>query len=51
MNFFCEMKLNLKMCIFFQMDDVIDDIINMSNYDDQPYIDPVQMPNTVSRAK
>lgn len=36
----------------FQMDDVIDDIISMqSNYDDiQAYIDPIQMPNTVSRA-
>lgn len=36
-----------------QMDEVIDDIISMqSNYDDiQTYIDPVQMPNTVSRAK
>jgi len=33
------------------MDEVIDDIISMqSNYDDiQAYIDPVQMPNTVSR--
>lgn len=32
------------------MDEVIDDIISMtSNYDDiQGYIDPVQMPNTVS---
>lgn len=33
------------------MDDVIDDIISMSNYEDQPYIDPIQMPNTVSKAK
>lgn len=35
------------------MDEVIDDIISMqSNYDDiQAYIDPVQMPNTVSRTK
>lgn len=33
------------------MDEVIDDIISMqSNYDDiQAYIDPIQMPNTVSR--
>ena len=32
------------------MDEVIDDIISMqSNYDDiQAYIDPIQMPNTVS---
>lgn len=32
------------------MDEVIDNIISMqSNYDDlQRYIDPVQMPNTVS---
>lgn len=35
------------------MDEVIDDIISMqSNYDDiQGYIDPIQMPNTVSKAK
>lgn len=35
------------------MDEVIDDIISMqSNYDDiQGYIDPIQMPNTVSEAK
>ena len=35
------------------MDEVIDDIISMqSSYDDiQAYIDPVQMPNTVSKAK
>lgn len=35
-----------------EMDEVIDDIISMqSNYDDiQAYIDPVQMPNTVSKA-
>lgn len=34
------------------MDEVIDDIISMqSNYDDiQGYIDPIQMPNTVSEA-
>ena len=38
--------------LLFQMDEVIDDIISMqSNYDDiQGYIDPVQMPNTVSTA-
>uniref|UniRef100_A0A3P9MC45 Transcription factor EB n=1 Tax=Oryzias latipes TaxID=8090 RepID=A0A3P9MC45_ORYLA len=30
-----------------EMDDVIDDIISMSNYEDQPYIDPIQMPNTL----
>ena len=37
--------------IFFsKMDEVIDDIISMqSSYDDiQAYIDPIQMPNTVS---
>lgn len=35
---------------FSKMDEVIDNIISMqSNYDDlQRYIDPVQMPNTVS---
>lgn len=40
-------------CLFgfpLKMDEVIDNIISMqSNYDDlQRYIDPVQMPNTVS---
>ena len=45
-------KLKISLPVFLQMDEVIDDIISMtSNYDDiQGYIDPVQMPNTVSGA-
>lgn len=52
------MQLTLFSCVFvclfglffLKMDEVIDNIISMqSNYDDlQRYIDPVQMPNTVS---
>uniref|UniRef100_G3N598 Transcription factor EB n=1 Tax=Gasterosteus aculeatus aculeatus TaxID=481459 RepID=G3N598_GASAC len=42
--------LNISSSHETEMDEVIDDIISMqSNYDDiQAYIDPVQMPNTVS---
>lgn len=50
MEFGC--NLNTRLPCFRQMEEVIDDIISMqSNYDDiQAYIDPIQMPNTVSRA-
>lgn len=47
----CQSLCNwLYFLLLLQMDEVIDDIISMqSNYDDiQGYIDPVQMPNTVS---
>lgn len=57
-NSSCAMQLTLFsgvfVCLFgfffLKMDEVIDNIISMqSNYDDlQRYIDPVQMPNTVS---
>ncbi|KAG7238317.1 hypothetical protein INR49_031028 [Caranx melampygus] len=44
------LHLQATSCGRLQMEEVIDDIISMqSNYDDiQAYIDPVQMPNTVS---